>query len=208
MNPSTIIARRIEIGLIAVMYMLSACTGRSANGDPVATKQSLLQVTPSMIQTITLGNQEISTNMPTPTVTSTIRPVVSTSSPTSAAPITHEEVVVMYDSVEKFTSVINRLDGLTGDEKAGLIAYIKQELNLRKKFTDQCIGLLSDEERAALDSMEKGSSLYQQANDKLEAAMHDDPACSSTSNELNALMNQYTDLLIKMKRLLAPIMEQ
>jgi hypothetical protein len=112
----------------------------------------------------------------------------------------------MYDSVANFTSVIDRLDGLTQDEKTALTADITQELDLQQKFDQQCMGLLSDEERAALKTKDMSSQPYQQANHKLEGFIQSDPACSAVTKESAALLQQNSDLLTKLKMRLSPLM--
>ena len=125
---------------------------------------------------------------------------------TSSAPITRQEVVVMFDSVENFTSVTDRLGGLNDDEKQALFDYITQELELNDEIHQNCTASLTDEERAALNNMDMDSLLYQQASDKFNYAMTYTPACSQPFQKMEALMSQYGDLIIKVKSLVSPYM--
>ena len=125
---------------------------------------------------------------------------------TSSSPITRQEVVVMFDSVENFTSVIDRLVGLNDDEKQALVNYITQELELNEEIHQNCAASLTDEERAALDDRNMDDPLHQQASAKFTYAMTYTPACSQPAQKMDALMSQYEDLIIKVKGLVSPYM--
>jgi hypothetical protein len=143
------------------------------------------------------------TSLSNPTVTA--EAVATEVTATSTSPITKQEIIVMWDSVDNFTSVINRLDGLTADEKRTLITYISQEIKLNDELQKNCSASLTTEERAALKG-DMESPLYQQANAKFNDAIINDPACSKSSQDLQNLMSQNSDLLLKVKMLLSPYM--
>lgn len=210
-------------GVMVVLAIgLSACTGRPMQESPIAIVQNPASTTVSPVPIAGPTSQPTSTETPTVSVTPTGSPVENSSSgplitplvETSisapagnyASPITKQEVWAMWDSVENFTRVVERMDGLTGEEKETLRAYISREIELRGEFDRKCIMLLTSEEQAAAkDIRNMGSAPYQQANDKLEAAMQNDPACSSVHREMEALMAQISPLGIKLKMQLSPI---
>lgn len=174
----------IKIGglLILLAMAISACT-----------KYAEHEIQPTNIPATSLSN---------PTVTAGA--VVAEVTATSTSPITKQEIIEMWDSVDNFASVINRLDGLTADEKQTLITYISQEIKLSDEFQKNCSASLTTEERTALK--DRGNPLYQQANTKFNDAIINDPDCSKSSQDLNNLVEQNGDLIIKVKMLLSPYM--
>jgi hypothetical protein len=215
----------VTLWLAALAMGLSACTGRPVQESPTAIVQSPAStiVSPDApagptIQPVPAGTTAVSATPSVNPVENTpsgplIPPLVETSvgvpMSSNLGPITKQEVARMWDSVENFTSVVERLDGLTGEEKQTLRANFSREIELRGEFDKKCIMLLTSEEQAAAKDMgNMGSALYQQANDKLEAAMQNDPACSSVHREMDALMAQSSPLGIKLKMQLSTITQQ
>jgi hypothetical protein len=206
----------VTLWLAALAMGLSACTGRTVQESPTAIVQRPAStiVSPEApagptIQPAPTGTMAVSATSPVnpvenipggPMITPLVETSVSAPMGSNLSPITKQEVGRMWDSVENFMSVVDRLDGLTGEEKETLRANFSREIELRGEFDKKCINLLTSEEQvAAKDMGNMGSALYQQANDKLEAAMQNDPACSSVHREMEALIAQSSPLGIKLK---------
>ncbi|NLI08655.1 MAG: hypothetical protein GX457_16445 [Thermotogaceae bacterium] len=192
---------KLGVSFIFLAVAFSACAESPAKETQPGNTQVAKSSTPARVTetTPTANRQPETASAPAVNLTPEIQA-------TSSAPITRQEVVVMFDSVENFTSVIDRLDGLSDDEKQVLVDYITQELQLNGEIQQNCTASLTDEERSALHDMDMGSPLYQQANDKFNYAITYTPACSQPFQQINALMTQHGDLIIKVKSLVSAYM--
>jgi hypothetical protein len=193
----------LNLGVLFIFLavVFSACAESPVSETPPAYTQMAGSPTPTRVLETTPTADQPSETASAPAVDLT-REMQATSS----APITRQDVVVMFDSLENFTSVIDRLDGLNDDEKQELFDYFTQELELNDEIHQNCAASLTDEERAALDDGDMDDPLYQQANAKFTYAMTYTPACSQPAQKMDALMSQYGDMIMKVKELVSPYM--
>lgn len=187
--------------IILTGLALSACADYAEHRDLPANTPTTVFSNPTATSGVDANEGRRQEPSTTPSVGQTAEVTAANNSP-----ITKQEVIEMWDSVENFASVIDRLEGLTVEEKQTLIVYITQELELNDEIHKYCSASLTTEESAALEEMNMGSPLYQQANSKFSDAMVNDPDCSKSSQELQNLMSQNGDLLKKVKSLISPYM--
>jgi hypothetical protein len=193
----------LNFGVLLILSSMAI----SACAEPATHENQLTNTPATVLSTPTAGSETAAAEdlQPDP-ATSPAVGITAEVHATPAGPITKQEVIVMWNSVDNFTSVIDRLDGLTDDEKQTLIGYITQEIELNDEVQKNCTASLTAEERAALKDMDMGSPLYQQASQKFNDALINVPACSEPFQELEALMSQNGDLLMKVKQLVYPYM--
>jgi len=193
----------LDFGVLLIFssMVISACTESAKYGNQLTNTPATVLSTP-----IVVSETAAAENQPPDPTTSPAVVLTTEVHATPAGPITRQEIIVMWNSIENFTSVIDRLDGLTDDEKQRLIAYFTQELELDEEVQKNCTTSLTAEERAALKDMDMASPLYQQASEKYNDALIHVPACSEPSQDLEAFMFQNGDLLTKVKILLSSYM--